>query len=65
MNIAPYILGLCTVYVPDQPVLTTALCRMAWEAQQRVIVPDNPLPEIPGFLKEVSRVDHTGCDGRC
>jgi hypothetical protein len=56
MEIAPYIFAMCTVYVPNDPVLTTSLCRMAWEAQQRVIVPDNPLPEIPGFDERVTGV---------
>lgn len=65
MNIAPYILGLCTTFVSGDPVLTVSLCRLSWEAQQRVIVPANPLPEIPGFLKKVSHTDHTGCEGRC
>lgn len=34
---ALYILGLCTVFVPNDPVLTASLCRMAHEAQQREI----------------------------
>jgi hypothetical protein len=56
MKIAPYILGMCLTYVPGDEVLTVSLCRLAWEAQQRVIVPANPLPEIPGFYEDVRQV---------
>ena len=53
---ALYILGLCTVYVPADPVLSASLCRMAWEAQQRVVVPSDPLGDIPGFYDDVAAV---------
>jgi len=54
--IAPYILGLCLTYVSGDPVLSVSLCRMAWEAQQRVIVPLAPLGDIPGFYNDVANV---------
>ena len=53
---APYILGMCLTYVSGDPVLSVALCRMAYEAQQRVVVPSDPLGDIPGFYNDVANV---------
>jgi len=55
-TVAPYILGWCLTYVSGDPVLSVSLCRMAYEAQQRVIVPSDPLGDIPNFYNDVAAV---------
>ena len=47
---------MCLNHVPGDEVLTVSLCRMSWEAKQRVIVPNNPLPERPEFYEEIKAV---------
>ena len=67
MKTALYILGLCTVYVPNQPVLTVSLCRMAHDTQQRVIIvaDDWTDDKREWLLSRVKYMDRTGCEGRC
>ena len=56
MNISHYILGVCLNSVPGDPEMSIFLCQKAGEAQNRGIVPADPLPVVKDFDVLVSKV---------